>query len=186
MNQDIQSRVRPVRGAKLLTLVMMMVASTMLSTVAMAPTADAALQWVKLPVPRAQTNLSELQARHHDYPAADIPVPSGTPVYAVVGGTVRSTFYQAGGCGYGVTIVRGNSEYTYCHGNGRFDVSSGQAVATGGLIMRSGNTGASSGPHLHLQIRIDGQLRCPQPLLVAAWYGRTYDPQALPRTGCYY
>jgi|tagenome__1003787_1003787.scaffolds.fasta_scaffold20504344_2 murein DD-endopeptidase MepM/ murein hydrolase activator NlpD len=147
--------------------------------------ASAAPQLPKLPVPRAQTNLTELTSKHHDHPAVDIPVPVGTAVYAVIGG-VATRFYEAGGCGYGLNITRGNSVYTYCHGNGTYHVASGATVGAGTLIMRSGNTGSSTGPHLHVQVKIDGQLRCPQNLMKAAWNGTQIDPQSLPSSGCTY
>ncbi len=53
---------------------------------------------------------------HHDYPAADIPVPIGTRVYAVTAGVVVST-PTYGRCGIGI-VLNGNdrAQYTYCHG----------------------------------------------------------------------
>ena len=102
---------------------------------------------------------------------------------AVVGGTAQR-IYEAGGCGYGVQITRGNTVWLYCHGKGTYYVNNGATVNTGARIMLSGNTGSSTGPHLHIQVKINGVKRCPQPLLVAAWRGQTYDPQNMPTSGC--
>lgn len=139
----------------------------------------------RLPVPRSSTTLHHLTKKHHTYPAADLPVPSGTPVYAVQGGSVRAAGWM-GSCGYGVRVVNGNTEWTYCHGNGAIHVRAGQSVSAGQELMKSGNTGNSSGPHLHLQVKINGRLRCPQPAIAAAWQGTSYDFQRMPSSGCSY
>lgn len=96
---------------------------------------------------------------HHDYPAVDLAVPEGTPVYAVVGGEVR---YVGGDCGTGVAVT-GADEWIYCHGSRR-TVEEGATVNPGDQIMESGNTGFSTGPHLHIQERkggAGGPLVCP-------------------------
>jgi murein DD-endopeptidase MepM/ murein hydrolase activator NlpD len=124
---------------------------------------------------------------HHDYPAADIPVPSGTPIYAVVAGTVVST-PDAGRCGTGV-VLNGDdgAQYSFCHGTvGQRSVAVGDRVEAGQLLMLSGNTGNSTGPHLHFGIRVGGQQRCPQNLLVAIAEGRSPSVADLPASGCSY
>jgi murein DD-endopeptidase MepM/ murein hydrolase activator NlpD len=124
---------------------------------------------------------------HHDYPAADIPVPTGTPIYSMVAGTVAST-PTSGRCGIGV-IVNGDdgAQYTYCHGQpGSQAVGIGERVEAGQQIMLSASTGNSTGPHLHLGIRIDGQQRCPQPLFVAIAEGAPIDVTTMPASGCSY
>lgn len=157
-----------------------------------------------LPGPRAllDANPGAIQAPHHDFPAWDWPIPAGTPVYAVRGGAVTSidTFADnwwthgcdANGngcdsCGTGLTITDDQGvEWTYCHGS-ELDVGVGTAVAAGTQVLRSGNTGASTGPHLHLQIRVAGVLVCPQPLVESLYRnGRGVDPASLPRVGCSY
>ncbi|MDQ6836842.1 MAG: peptidoglycan DD-metalloendopeptidase family protein [Actinomycetota bacterium] len=124
---------------------------------------------------------------HHDYPAADIPVPAGTPVLAAATGSV-TTAPAGGACGLGV-IVHGDdgATYTYCHGSdGGQIVRPGQRVRVGQLIMHSGSSGNSTGPHLHFAISVNGQNRCPQPFLVALAKGLSTDPKLLPAAGCTY
>jgi len=125
-----------------------------------------------LPVDRDLLTLELINRPHHDYPAWDLPVPEGTQVYAVASGTVITVTSDAG-CGNGV-VIAGNdgAQYTYCHGR-LVQVSRGQTVAAGQPLLLSGNTGHSTGPHLHLQIRdAAGKATCPQPLLASLFAGR--------------
>jgi murein DD-endopeptidase MepM/ murein hydrolase activator NlpD len=124
---------------------------------------------------------------HHDYPAADIPVPTGTPIYSVTGGSVTGT-PTTGRCGIGVVIDGDDgARYTYCHGlPGSTTVAVGDRVEAGQQVMLSASTGNSSGPHLHLGIRVNGEDRCPQPMLVAIAEGLGPAPLTLPSSGCTY
>lgn len=122
---------------------------------------------------------------HHDYPAIDVPVPTGTPLYAITNGVVIST-PTSGRCGIGV-IINGDdgAQYTYCHGNpGTHAVTTGDRVTVGQYLMESASTGNSTGPHLHLAIKVDGTARCPQQLLVGIFEGAVPAPAALPTSGC--
>lgn len=122
---------------------------------------------------------------HHDYPAADIPVPTGTPLFAVTNGVVVGT-PTSGKCGIGV-IFNGDdgAQYTYCHGDpGTQAVAIGDRVSVGQHILDSASTGNSTGPHLHFGIRVDGTQRCPQPFFVAIADGQPLTPQGLPTSGC--
>ncbi|MFS8544498.1 MAG: peptidoglycan DD-metalloendopeptidase family protein [Limnochordales bacterium] len=85
----------------------------------------------------------------------DIAVPTGTPVRAAAAGTV--TYAGAmGGYGNIVIIDHGNRvETRYAH-NSRIVVRVGQRVKRGEVIAYSGNTGNSTGPHLHFEIRYRG------------------------------
>ena len=124
---------------------------------------------------------------HHDYPAADIPVPTGTPIFAAAGGTVVKA--PAGGaCGLGVIVNSADGvTWLYCHGSdGGQVISPGDQVVPGQLLMHSASTGNSTGPHLHFGIRVDGQNRCPQPFMVAVAEGSPITPQSLPTSGCSY
>lgn len=127
---------------------------------------------------------------HHDYPAADIPVPEGTNVYSMTGGTIVNAPNDPAdsGCGLGVTIDAGNGFiFTYCHGSDGGAVEGAQQGATvrpGQLIMHSANTGTSTGPHLHVQIEYNGNNLCPQTLFVGIADGEPPDLGSLPTSGC--
>jgi murein DD-endopeptidase MepM/ murein hydrolase activator NlpD len=132
-------------------------------------------------------------APHHDYPALDIPVPEGTPVYAVTGGRVTAS-PVGGACGNGVSIAGDDGvEYTYCHGAAALAPPGGR-VEVGDLIMVSGFTGAvdppgPGGAHLHLQMRIggpNGPLLCPQRAMQEWAQGNPVSSVELPASGCTY
>lgn len=82
----------------------------------------------------------------------DLAVPEGTPVYAAAGGTVIFSGWSTWGYGYTVVLAHGGTLTLYGHLNGAF-VSCGEAVTAGQNIAVSGNSGNSSGPHLHFEIR---------------------------------
>lgn len=87
--------------------------------------------------------------------ALDYGVPIGTTVYAAGDGVVLSAGWRSGGLGYATVIQHANGLRTYYgHGNSVFYVSPGAVVAKGQPIMQSGNTGNSSGPHLHFEVRV--------------------------------
>jgi murein DD-endopeptidase MepM/ murein hydrolase activator NlpD len=92
---------------------------------------------------------------HHDYPAADIAAPEGSPVYALADATVlRSWAYPDGRCGIGLTVdTADGQEWTYCHLS-YLDpaVTAGAQVPAGAQLGLVGQTGHATGPHLHLQL----------------------------------
>ncbi len=155
-----------------------------------------------LPTPASAVQKpSQLREKHHDYPAWDFMIPTGTPIYAIRAGEVVSVHrfnanWWASGCstqgangcstcGVGLTIRDDlGTRTTYCHGSALY-VDNGDQVTAGQQILDSGNTGRSGGPHLHLEIRINGTRHCPQPLLVALYeHGAGIDPHTLPTSGC--
>lgn len=122
---------------------------------------------------------------HHDYPAIDIPVPVGTPVFAVTSGVVVGTPVE-GDCGTGV-VFNGDdgAQYTYCHGGPATQaVANGDHVTAGQHLMDSASTGNSTGPHLHFSVETGGAKRCPQTFLVAIAEAHPIAPQGLPTAGC--
>ncbi|MBT1092262.1 M23 family metallopeptidase [Streptomyces sp. Tu102] len=137
--------------------------------------AKKAVSWVK-PVKKYTKSASFAQAGgmwQSTHSGQDFAVPTGTQVVAAHGGTV----VKAGGNGAGDGPAYGNA-IVIKHGNGTFsqyahlsriDVKIGQVVKTGQKIAKSGNTGNSSGPHLHFEIR------------KTANYGSAVDPVAFLR-----
>ena len=94
----------------------------------------------------------------------DLAVPTGTPVKAASEGRVTFSGYN-GGYGYLVIIDHGNGvETRYAH-HSRNIVQVGQRVDRGQTIAYSGNTGNSTGPHLHFEIRHRGAPVDPQRFL---------------------
>lgn len=87
---------------------------------------------------------------HHD--GIDIDVPVGTPVHAAAMGRVTFVGEQEG---YGTLVILSHAEgYFTAYGHlSKVFVYSGQFVEAGQPIAESGNTGISSGPHLHFEIR---------------------------------
>ncbi|WP_327368163.1 M23 family metallopeptidase [Streptomyces sp. NBC_01217] len=93
----------------------------------------------------------------HKHSGQDFAVPIGTKVEAAHSGTVVKAGPNGGGDGsaYGNAIVisHGNGTYSQYAHLSQINVHIGQSVKTGEKIALSGNTGNSSGPHLHFEIR---------------------------------
>lgn len=86
----------------------------------------------------------------------DIAAPSATPVRAARGGVVTRAGW-VGAYGYLVVLDHGGGWQTrYAHLS-RIDVRVGERVAQGTVVGLVGSTGASTGPHLHFEVRRDGQ-----------------------------
>jgi murein DD-endopeptidase MepM/ murein hydrolase activator NlpD len=139
-----------------------------------------------LPVDASLVTPEALVAKHHDYPAADLGLPKGSDVHAAHAGTVR-TVTKRGRCGRGVVVSGADGfNYIYCHGS-EVLVDVGDEVKAGALIMFSGNTGHSTGPHLHFGIETsDGTRVCPQDLLLAWYEGAETSPDEARTKGCFY
>lgn len=86
----------------------------------------------------------------------DIAAPKGIPVLASAPGTVSRVQYLTTGYGYNVMIDHGNGiETLYAHMSAIY-VTEGQPVIPGQIIGAVGSTGASTGNHLHFEVRQDG------------------------------
>jgi murein DD-endopeptidase MepM/ murein hydrolase activator NlpD len=85
----------------------------------------------------------------------DLAVPNGTPVVASAAGTVIVAGWM-GGYGNLVVVDHGGGISTAYGHNTTVTVGSGQQVMQGQLIAYSGNTGHSTGPHVHFEVRVNG------------------------------
>ncbi|MFF0485687.1 M23 family metallopeptidase [Streptomyces sp. NPDC004435] len=110
----------------------------------------------------------------HKHSGQDFAVPVGTPVKAAGAGTVVKAGPNGGGDGpaYGNAIVvkHANGTYSQYAHLSKIQVHVGQKVGAGQKIALSGNTGNSSGPHLHFEIRTTPN------------YGSAVNPAAFLRT----
>ena len=91
----------------------------------------------------------------------DIAAPSGTPIKVVSDGTVTCASYN-GSYGNLVKVDHGNGIETWYAHTSKMYVTVGQKVTAGDVIAAVGSTGNSTGAHLHLEIRINGQHVNPQ------------------------
>lgn len=91
----------------------------------------------------------------HGHNGIDIAARVGTPIYASADGKVivaRNGGYN-GGYGSYVVISHGNGTQTLYGHMSRVDVGVGQSVSRGAVIGAVGNTGKSTGPHVHFEVR---------------------------------
>ena len=91
----------------------------------------------------------------------DIANSTGTPIRAAATGTVVYSGYK-GSYGRLIIIAHTNSIQTYYAHCSRLYVSAGQTVNQGEIIAAVGSTGNSTGPHLHLEVRVNGVAKNPQ------------------------
>ncbi len=91
----------------------------------------------------------------------DFAIALGTPAYAAASGTVTFAGWK-GSYGYLVIIDHGNGYQTYYAHCSALYVSAGQTVTQGQNISAVGSTGNSTGPHLHFEIRYNGNTLNPQ------------------------
>lgn len=100
--------------------------------------------------------------RHHD--GTDFAAPMGTSIYASASGTVVNSGW-AGGYGNMILIDHGNGLKTLYGHCSKVSVATGQWVDQGDIIGKVGNTGHSTGPHLHYEILTNGTRINPETVL---------------------
>lgn len=86
------------------------------------------------------------------------------PVPSTINGRAQVMPFHNGGYGKWVKIVKGALEVIYAHLS-KYKVKTGQQVRVGQTVGISGNTGFSTGPHLHYEMRWNGRHRDPLPWL---------------------
>jgi murein DD-endopeptidase MepM/ murein hydrolase activator NlpD len=98
--------------------------------------------------------------RHgHSHQGQDLTAAEGTPVVAPRGGLVEVVQYQAAGAGHYVVLDADHEDHDYVFMHlrtGSITVQEGDRVRTGQAIGAVGNTGSSTGPHLHFEIWVGG------------------------------
>lgn len=100
------------------------------------------------------------------HPGIDFPGPTGSPIFAAATGTV---VWAGPRSGYGncVEIDHGNGLMTRYGHMSHVEARLGEQVTAGEEIGKIGSTGRSTGPHLHFEVRVNGQAVNPRPFLEA-------------------
>lgn len=96
------------------------------------------------------------QGSHSGHVALDFGVPIGTPVKATLDGKVVYAGWNDQGYGNLVIVENGPYRVYFAHLS-KIPVKVGEKVTAGTIIGYSGNTGNSTGPHLHYEVRKNGQ-----------------------------
>ena len=101
------------------------------------------------------------QQRGYYHTGLDIATAHGTPIRAAAEGTVSYAAYHYS---YGNLLIinHANGVQTYYAHCSKLYVSVGQKVSQGQTIAAIGSTGNSTGPHLHLEVRVNGAAQNPQ------------------------
>ena len=86
----------------------------------------------------------------------DLPAPIGTGVYATAYGVVSFAGWNSGGFGFLVIIEHDFDYSTYYAHNSEVLVTVGEEVSRGQRIALSGNSGRSTNPHCHYEVRNNG------------------------------
>ena len=103
--------------------------------------------------------------RRRIHQGTDIDLETGEPIYATFDGRVRITTYVRYGYGNLVVIRHDNGLETYYAHLSEINVKPNQWVTAGQVIGKGGNTGRSTGSHLHYEIRYKGQTFDPERLI---------------------
>ncbi len=97
-----------------------------------------------------------ITGQKHLHGGVDFAGPIGTAIKALVGGVVTSSGWNSGGYGNLVTIRNGIYDYYYAHMQKTL-AKVGTSVKKGDILGLLGSTGQSTGPHLHYEVRRNGQ-----------------------------
>jgi hypothetical protein len=118
---------------------------------------------MKFRVSSAYGALEEVREGKHS--GIDLTMPEGTELRSVVEGFVSNVYDGSGNIGKGVKII-GNDDREYIYGHlSDVDVKVGQKVNFGDMLGESGNTGNSTGPHLHFGVKEEGEFVNPTALI---------------------
>jgi murein DD-endopeptidase MepM/ murein hydrolase activator NlpD len=95
----------------------------------------------------------------------DIGVPLGAPIWSIAGGVVTNAGWSNVGYGNYVTISHNNGAYSLYGHFSKLYVWAGKSVTQGETIGASGSTGNSTGPHLHIEVKVGGRFVDPLSVL---------------------
>jgi len=123
-----------------------------MAVLARSGTADLSLP-AGLPIQGFISQDFEINDAEHYHPGVDIACAEGTTVLATASGEVIFSGYDSTAYGYMVVIQHNDSVTTLYGHNSENLVEAGQMVPAGGRIALSGNTGKSTAPHLHYEVR---------------------------------
>jgi murein DD-endopeptidase MepM/ murein hydrolase activator NlpD len=118
-------------------------------------------------------NYGEQREGGRTHKGIDVPMPVGTPLKAVMDGVVSAAQSGSGNYSYGLYVViehSGGKSTLYAHMS-KIMVKVGDKVTKGQIIGLSGNTGHTTGPHLHFELRVNGVHTNP-----ASYVGLAYGP----------
>ena len=121
------------------------------------------IKFAKLPVTGTISSRYGVSSRIRSstHTGLDIATSSGTPISVVADGIVTCAQYS-GAYGNLVKVSHGNGVETWYAHTSKMYVTVGQEVKAGDIIAAVGSTGNSTGPHLHFEIRINGNHVNPQ------------------------
>lgn len=91
----------------------------------------------------------------YGHPGVDVGLPEGSPVFASDTGTVTFAGWNIYGFGNLIVVNHGNGYETFYGHLSSINVVPGQIVYQGNVIGATGNSGNSSGPHIHFEIRLN-------------------------------
>lgn len=100
----------------------------------------------------ATPSVREIDGESVSHIGYDIAVPEGTAVHAMCDGTVEAAGYEWQAGNFVIVRIDGETTYHYYHLKD-IAIKEGDSVKAGDAVATSGNTGLSTGPHLHVEIR---------------------------------
>ena len=112
-------------------------------------------QWAA-PLANAQVTSNFGFRRYRWHSGIDLDLNIGDPIYASFDGIVRINNYAKGGYGRHIVLRHNNGLETLYGHLSKSNVTVGQEVKAGTEIGKGGNTGRSTGPHLHYEVRFQG------------------------------
>jgi murein DD-endopeptidase MepM/ murein hydrolase activator NlpD/GH24 family phage-related lysozyme (muramidase) len=114
-------------------------------------------------ISRVSSNFGQKRS-YENHPGVDLPTPSGTPIKSPADGKVIDARFKEGACGGTIQVEHGGGfKSRYCHAKD-IRVQVGQMVKQGDVLGLTGGgvndkgRGRSTGPHLHFELKKDGQL----------------------------